>query len=243
MYTQSSTQDIAAFFGVSATAVRNRLLKAGGLRCLAEANRVRYRKQIEHLSEDQLQLAYGSLLGDACLYRQVRPTHFTLKIGFAHGEDQLSYLEHKRSVMGGSRISKRPDGSNLGKPVYQFAYSNTQGLLPVEQVVKPDGVRRVTAAWLAKLDERGLAYWYQDDGYLARQKGSYTLRFYTNSESPDEVLAIRAYLTRFGFTSVGTVSGNKPSERVVCCFGREAIVSFLRKLEPYVLPCLTYKLP
>jgi len=245
MYTKASKHDIAAHFGVSIHAVSNRLRPIAEIRSLSAANCVRYRKMVELLTPEQAQLVYGSLLGDACLYRQQRITHFTLKVCFAHGQDQLAYLEHKRSVMGGSRISQRPDGSNLGKPVYQFAYSNTQGLLSVESIVKRNGVKCVSEQWLQKLELPGIAYWYQDDASIIRQGGKFScIRWYTNAFDRNSIQLLVQFLRSFSFTSVNTLTGNnKPEQRIIVCYGNKAIISFLRKLKPYSVPCLRYKFP
>lgn len=245
MYTQASIQDIADTFGISTCAATNRLRHVTKIRSLSEANRVRYRKNVVTLTPAQEQLVYGSLLGDACLCRQQKSTHFYLKILFAHGQDQLAYLQHKHLVMGGCKISQRPEGSNLGKPVYQFAYTNTQGLLPVEAVVKADGIKRVSDEWLRKLELPGIAYWYQDDGSLIKPHGKIGhIRWYTNAFSAEEISRLVLLLRTFGFSSVGTVTGNKkPEQRVITCFGYQAIVSFLKKLKPYIVPCLAYKCP
>jgi hypothetical protein len=242
MFQRKSVTDIALTFGVSVTAARSHLESLGLRRSLSEANRVRYRKAVTYLTVDQEQVVYGSLLGDACLYRQDKRTHFTLKVGFAHGADQLPYLRFKRIVMGGSRISRRPEGSNWGKPVYQFSYSNTQGLLPVESVVVKHGRKAVGSEWLAKLSWFGLAIWYQDDASLIFQNGKPScIRWYTNSFTRPEVDLLCDMLRTRGLKSISVAHGNTPSEPVITVYRRSDICEFVHNLQPFSIPCLHYK--
>ena len=237
-----SVADMAALYRVSKTAMRNHLLAFGLNRSTADANSVRYRKAPVVLSLEQAQLVYGSLLGDACIYRQIKPTHFTLKVWFAQGEAQLKYLKYKRSIMGGSRISQRPEGSNWGRPVYQFAYSNTQGLLAIENCVTLNGVKRVTPEWLAQLGWRGIAIWYQDDGSLLRQNGKPScIRFYTNAFTRAEVDLLCDFLGTRGLSSLSVSHGNTALEPVINAFRRDDLCAFITQLKPYSVPCLNYK--
>ena len=245
MYTRSSIPDIAKSYGVSVTATRKYAADLGLHRTLSEANRLRYRFNVTLLNQDQEQVVYGSLLGDACLYRQYRPTFSTLKVGFAHGQDQRQYLEYKKSVMGGSRISTRPVGSNVGKPVSQFSYSNTQGLLPVERVVMLNGKKTVSAEWLSKLNWHGISIWYQDDASLIlnkkRSKPS-CIRFYTNSFSKPEIDLLCDFLRSKGLQSLSIATGNSnPDQRVIVAFRALQISDFVGQLKPYACQCLNYK--
>ncbi len=242
LFDRQSVADIAARFEVSVTAARNHLTSLGLVRSISEANRIRYRKHVVYLSPEQEQIVYGSLLGDACLYRQEKPTHFTLKVWFAHGEDQLGYLRHKRKITGGCKISQRPEGSNFGKPTYQFAYSNTQGLLPIERIVMRDGTKTVNSDWLAKLDWQGIAIWYQDDASLILQRGKIScIRWYTNSFSRAEVDLLCDLLRTKGLASISISRGNCETEPVIVAYRANDITAFVDRLKPYKCKCLNYK--
>lgn len=240
-----SQNAIADHFGVSATAARNALARLGLTVSLSDANRRRYRSSVREFDEDQRQLILGSLLGDACLVRQTLRNHFVLRLCFAHGKKQLAYLQHKKSVIGGTKIGTRPEGSNKGDQVSQFSVCDTQALLPYEKLCKVDGKKYVSDAWLNQLNWRGIAYWYQDDASLIRQKGKVNcIRWYTNSFSLPEINRIVDFLRSKGLSSVGTAEGNRnPNQRIVVVYRRAEIIRFLSRIEPYIVPCLRYKLP
>jgi hypothetical protein len=258
----ATTADIAASFGVSQTAVRSRFKSAGIVfRTLGERETAKNVKRTLPLSEPQRQLILGSLLGDACLFRQncVSATgtpFFTLKVLFAHGEDQLPYLEHKRQVLLRgregldkpcvSKIGTRPDGSNLGKQISQFAFSHTPSLLPfAEMCHDADHHKHVTEEWAEQLGIQGLAYWYQDDGCLTHEAGTRnaTLRWYTNAFSNPELEILKAVLRRFGAKSITEAEGNNdPTQRVLCVNRFNDICVLLEQVRPFIVPILNYKI-
>ncbi len=240
-----SPSDLAAHLGVSVTAARTAVARAGLQVSISQANRLRYRKRVRIFTPDQQQLILGSLLGDACLARQTRKNHFVLRLCFAHGKKQLAYLEHKKSVIGGTRIGTRPEGSNIGDQVSQFAVCDTQALLPYERMCKVDGAKYVSDEWLGKLDWKGIAYWYQDDASLIRQNGKIScIRWYTNSFSLPEIGRIVRFVRSLGLSSVNTATGNgDPSQRVIVIYKRREIERFLAKIKQHIVPCLQYKLP
>lgn len=245
MFQSMSVEEIAKNFGVSVTAARNYLKSIGLRRSLSDANRLRYRKHPAYLTLDQEQLVYGSLLGDACLYKQIKKTHFTLKVCFAHCEAQRDYLEFKHSIIGGSRIGLVPrsekDG-HLGGNMYSFAYSNTQGLLPVEQIVIHDGKKKVSAEWISKLDWAGLAFWYQDDASLLLQNNKpWAIRWYTNSFSMTEIDLLCDLLKSRGLTSLSIARGNSATEPVIVAYRQKDIIDFVNHIKPYSVQCLCYK--
>lgn len=243
LFLTRSILDISDIFEVSVTATRLYASSLGIKRSISESNKVRYRKHITYLTPVQEQLVYGSLLGDACLFRQQHRNHFTLKVFFAHGQDQLAYLKHKKSVIGGCKIGSRPEGSNLGKQMFQFGYSNTQGLLPVESIVSPKGHKEVNERWLQKLELPGIAYWYQDDASLVKTgPKAASIRWYTNSFSAEEIRLLILFIRQLGFSSIGTSAGNyKPEQIIIVCHRYADVARFIRKIKPFAIPCLSYK--
>jgi len=238
-----STDVVAKSLGISRCALYARFEKFQiPLRSLSEANINRYDHQLG-MTSDQEQLAYGSLLGDASLSVIRKETHTGYCLMFAHGRDQLPYLKHKRKVMGGSKIGPRPEGSNLGKIVYQFAYQNRPALAEMSRVCLVSQRREVTPEWIQKLDWRGIAYWYQDDGTLIwNGNKSAAIRFYTNSFVEQSVDLLVDFLKLKGLSSVTAQPILRGSaQRVINCFRYDDVLEFLSKLEPFVVPCLKYK--
>jgi hypothetical protein len=261
-YAVSTTAELALEFGVSPTAVRNRLLAANiERRSLGERETFKNARRTLPLSDQQRQLVFGSLLGDACLYRQYceskAGTKFsTLKLCFAHGADQLAYLRHKRSVMLQGRqdldkpcvseISERPERSNLGKQVSQFAFSHTPTLEPFAKIChNADDNKFVSESWANQISTVGLAYWYQDDGCLIHKVGgkSATLRWATNSFSSPELDLLKGILRRFGAKSITEGEGNyDPDQRILLVNRYADVCAMLEQMKPYIIPELNYKI-
>lgn len=254
--------EIAKALGVSRCAVANRF-KAVGVsnRNLAEAQINRCNNYHPNPKATQRQLILGSLLGDACLYRQQHRskagTRFsTLKVLFAHGRKQLPYLKHKRNIMlkawSGhgpkltSKITTRKKGSNLGLPVSQFAFSHTPTLEEFASMCHDETDRkRVTKKWADQITAEGMAYWYQDDGSISYKKGkTAALYFFTNSFSKEELEILKNLSRRFGFTYIGETSCNKHKkhQKVLRVHRWKEIIRFLKKIKPFITPCLKYKI-
>jgi recombination protein RecA len=115
------------------------------------------------LTEDQEQVLLGGALGDGSL-RRVGTHTASFRVG--HGEEQKEYLEWKRWML-------EPFSSGVG------AMGNGEGFRTVamatlgdlhDHLYSEDGSRRASAEALERLDARGLAVWYGDDGSY---QGSY----------------------------------------------------------------------
>ncbi|HEY2954524.1 MAG TPA: recombinase RecA [Candidatus Eisenbacteria bacterium] len=109
------------------------------------------------LTDDQLQLLLGSCLGDGSL-RKVA-TH-TAKFRVAHGEKQEAYLQWKHWMLEpfSQKLGKFGNGigfETLAMPLFEDIRHHLYG---------DAGQRQVSASVLEKLDARGIAVWYGDDG-------------------------------------------------------------------------------
>ena len=115
------------------------------------------------LSDDQLKLILGSLLGDGSL-RYVSDHNVAFRVG--HGERQREYCEWKRSMLApfANKIGRhrqrhrlRHDPDAPARWLHEAVYASTGG-------------RTVSDTLIEQLDERAIAAWYQDDGTFG---GSY----------------------------------------------------------------------
>lgn len=261
-YAEATTVELARDFGVSPTAVRNRLITANiARRSLGARETFKNERRTLPLNQQQHQLVLGSLLGDACLYRQyceskIGTKFSTLKVCFSHGADQLAYLQHKRRVMLQGRqfldkscvseISERPEGSNLGKIISQFAFSHTPTLEQFAKICHTSNDRKfVSESWSKQIDVVGLAYWYQDDGCLIHKAGrkAATLRWSTNSFSRPELELLKGVLRRFGAKSITEAEGNyDPTQRILLVNRYADVCAMLEQMQPHVIPELNYKI-
>src|SRR5687768_14914014 len=109
------------------------------------------------LSDDQMKLILGSLLGDGSLrYSSVHNAAF--RVG--HGERQRDYCEWKQSMLAPYAHKMGRTGNGIGFdtiPMRQLATLR-------DAVYAVEGRKTVTRELLAQLDERAFAAWYCDDG-------------------------------------------------------------------------------
>jgi len=110
-------------------------------------------------SDEQLQILYGTLLGDAHLEL---PTETQIPYyQLTHSGRQKAYLEFIRNhLFPNARIVKRNESNS-----WHFRFTDA-GLVNVYYQFYKNKQKIVTEEMLSKLDERGLAIWYMDDGYL-----------------------------------------------------------------------------
>lgn len=244
-----SQNEIAIKLGVSRAAVY-RAMKARGVnpRTNAEASSLMNKRRFPGFNWLQEQLVYGSLLGDACLCRSVMKSNKTgrrleiFKLLFSHSKKQLAYLKHKRSIIGGSAIGTRQSG--LGSTIYHFAFSHTPTLRQVASVCHDRShKKKVSDTWLSKIDWPALAFWYQDDGFFIFSHGRPLLTFCTNSFSYAELTKLQSLLLRFGLDTrrVKTTNG-RPRARMLSSRHASQALIFLRRIKPYVVPCMEYKI-
>lgn len=210
-------------------------IRSGG-----QATKLRYDKQ-PLLTGTAFQLALGSLLGDASICRSSDGRSWTL--AFAHGTDQKDYLAYKRSIIGGCKIYERPEGSNFGKPVFQFQFKNRPALEQIAALVQhpQNGRKLVNQRWIDELNDEGFSFWYQDDGSLVSVKNSWSVRFYTNSFSQPEITLLQeALLQRYGLKT-GTTRGNSDNERIIFGSITGQVKTFVQRMKVQSTPCMEYK--
>lgn len=208
------------------------------------------------LSEQQYQLIYGSLLGDACLHRSVMKSNKTgrkmeiYKLSFYHTEKHIEYVEHKADVLGmGVKTKKRcklsTRISGYGSVMKGFAFSHTPTLKRIAHDCLDDDYRkRITAQWLEKINWLGLAYWFMDDGCLLvdSKKRRASVVFYTQSFKMEEIELLLLLLRRFGLHAVRGNDPNGSGKYYIISLHRQSDVwEFLTKTEKFLVPCMSYK--
>lgn len=114
-------------------------------------------------SREQYQVVIGTLLGDAHLSLS-KKTHLP-QYELVHSGRQIQYLEFVRNQLTpGSRIRKRKDSDS-----YRFRFTSPT-LINLYNKFYQNNKKIIDEEILMNLDERGLAIWYMDDGYLSAGK-------------------------------------------------------------------------
>lgn len=201
------------------------------------------------ITKESRNLLIGMLLGDGTI-----SNNYIYKL--SHCEQQKDYLEWKIEQLNecGLRntgikkyISSR--GYNVGKIVY-YAQINTIPFIKVlrrvfYRPVKIIGNRKL----LNRLDARGVAIWYMDDGHIniRKDKSGRQMGFYIKISTclpKEEVQVIIDYLKEVWNVNFYMFhEGNKADSYSLCCGTKEG-VKFINIVKPYVsqVPSMIHKI-
>ncbi len=229
-----TNKKIGEKLGMNAATVR-KYLADNGLESCSERSKSITKKELI-LTEEQLDILYGSLLGDMCIsifYKNARPS-------INHGTGQEEYFDYKcsffKEILGNvcktPRYDKRTDKYYdrysvrlLAHPIftemYKFCYSN--------------GVKTVTKEWLDKITPRGLAFWFMDDG-----SNNGTLA--TNSFSYEEVCLIQKWFKeKYNIDTTIQTTKSKNGAQYLIYIKASSRSIFYNLVKSYIIPSMEYK--
>jgi len=112
-------------------------------------------------SDEQMQILLGTILGDANLWQSTETCvpHYEL----VHAGGQKGYLEFVRNQLAPEASMRKRKNSDS----YTFRFTDVS-LVNLQKLLYNERKKIVAKEVLFMLDERGLAVWYMDDGYLAQ---------------------------------------------------------------------------
>lgn len=205
------------------------MVNTEGSRVISQTLRVR--KNIAYtLTDRQTQILIGSLLGDAYI-------HPLGKICFEQSSLQHEYLLWKYIEFKNLAYPKIAQVTRLDKrsqnQTFSCRFFLRQIFRPWREIWYPDGHKSLPTdieKWFTPLS---LAVWYMDDGHL--EKGVVPLfacESFTKEES-DVIASIM--LNKWQLKSY--VNHN---HRIRLC--RESTPHFIELVEPYIVPCMRYKI-
>lgn len=193
---------------------------------------------VEALTSREESIIFGTLLGDMSI---TRPTA-TPRLAFTHGPDQLEYARHKVEVLG--RLGWWFDPSHKSDGWGSTSVRGSSACMPILesiwQVVRPRDRKEVTHAWVGKLDEVALAYWYMDDGSTSRNSEGVVTHaaIHTEGYSREENDLLRDGVeVRFGVRARVSVSRGYP----YLYFPRGEAMKLLQIVTPLLHPSMAYK--
>jgi recombination protein RecA len=183
------------------------------------------------LTEDQRQLLLGGSLGDGSLRMQGgHSAHFRV----AHASSQKDYLEWKHAMLAPFALAIGRVGNGVG-----FSTLTMPALGDLRrELYDAQGRRAVRATTLERLDARGLAVWYADDGSF---DGSYArwgngkARLNNKCLRDEARAAVQSYLERIG-VGCPRDDGRRFS------FDSEQTARLHRLIAPYLHPAVDYKI-
>jgi recombination protein RecA len=125
-------------------------------------------KEPKRLSDQQMQVILGSLMGDGCLSPDTRGRSGT-RFRLGHGARQAAYLDWKVSLLGNIECSR----TSNAKGAVLADFTPLPELAEVREAVYfGDGKKHLSWDYLKELTPLALAIWYMDDGcFTVRSKG------------------------------------------------------------------------
>ena len=200
----------------------------------------------QYLSDKQLQVILGSLMGDGNLSPNRRGRSGT-RFRLGHGAKQAAYLDWKVSLLGNIKCARTVNAKGA-----VFAdFTPLPELAELHDVVYfGDGKKHLTWDYLKSLTPLALAVWYMDDGsFTLRSKG---LQERTEGGSGRIEICVEAMSTgsrerlvqylrdTHGVDTRLRLAGAR--QKAVLVFSTAGTAKFQKLIAPYVHPSMEYKL-
>ena len=189
-------------------------------------------------NEDQLQVVYGSYLGDGGISSH---NFGRYRLHVVHGQDQKSYLEWINGIIGDYPLEFIEENGYSKRPAWRFTTKLFDSDIPYS-MPKGLGLDKV----LSRIDLRGLAVWYLDDGNnTLRSSGASGIRLHTESFSLSDQKLLAECI--FRLTGVEPVIGMDSKEGEWCYYylRLNTVESrrFLEAIAPFASNTMLYKFP
>ena len=206
-----------------------------------------YKESLFCLSNDQWEASIGLMLGDASLQTQNNGKNYRLK--FEWSDKTKPYLDHVYHLFDEWVLSnphKKTRISPKGNLVINWGFQTIshEAFNPLAKLFVINGKKGIPNSLIIDhLTERGLAYWFMDDGgKLDYNKNSKNKSIVLNTQSftEKEVEIMTAELiAKFNFDC--EIRSNKGKKVIV--IKNNSYPLFYKLVNPYILPEMKYKLP
>ena len=200
----------------------------------------------KRLSDQQVQLILGSLMGDGNLSPNTRGRSGT-RFRMGHGAKQAAYLDWKVSLLGNIECSRTSNAKGAVfadfRPLPELAEVH-------EAVYFGDGKKHLCWDYLKELTPLALAVWYMDDGcFTVRSKGvqertqggSGRIDICVEAMSPGSRERLVQYLRDTHGLDV-KLRASGAARKSVLQFTTSASEKFQKLVAPFVHPSMEYKL-
>lgn len=114
-----------------------------------------------YLNEDQLQIVYGSFLGDGCI-QKTKSNRYRLRI--IHCKNQKDYCLWKANMFGINKLNYIEKNGYLQKQAYSF---NTKCFDLIDEI---NDSKIVPEIILNNINEKGIAIWFMDNGSIMKKE-------------------------------------------------------------------------
>ena len=188
------------------------------------------------LNEDQLQVVYGSYLGDGNIAITKKNRY---RLRFTHGEKQKEYCEWKANMFGIEELTYIEKNGYSQKPAYNFQTK----IFDLEDEI-PKDTKNVPDWLLDKLDERGIAIWYMDDGSIDKHKlkdGSISNYISIHSNNFDYEIQEK-FVKKFAQYGIDCTISKTKGKYYYLRFNKENTLKLLQLISPYIQASMRYKI-
>lgn len=187
------------------------------------------------LSKNQLEIIYGSLLGDMAISKTPKSARFAIGQGGLH-EEYFDYVCSKFPGLLG-KVSKTPRFDKRTNKWYNKFVCRSlanEKYLEIYNELYINDKKTITREYLDKITAQGIAYWFMDDGSINGD-------FATNCFTEDEVKLLQEmFLNKFNInTRIKQVTGKEEWLLIVKSESRK---DFENLIKPYMHESMYYKL-
>ena len=187
------------------------------------------------LTDEQLEIIYGSLLGDMSISKTKNLARISITQGGSH-EDYFDFVCSKFEGLLG-KISKEPRFDNRTKKWYNkfiVRFLAHKQYLSIYNLIYKNGVKTITQEWLNKLTPKSIAYWFMDDG---SRSGDLATNCFTLQEVE---LCQKWFKDKFNIdTRIRKIANKEQWLLIICVNSRQNFDDLIR---PYIHKSMLYKL-
>lgn len=198
----------------------------------------------QYLSEQQLEVVRGSLMGDGAL--SMSKNGFSARFRYGHGSKQVAYADWKATLL--SNIGHARSTNEKGSVFYDFTPMTE--LVELRTAVYQDGRKHFDDDFIKQLTPLSLAIWYMDDGSFAvrskglqarTQGGSGRIAICVEAMTPDtRQRLVSCLIDNWGIEVRLRQSG--AGKKAIAIFDRGATDRFQELVASYIHPSMGYKL-
>jgi len=188
------------------------------------------------LNNEQLQLVYGSYLGDGNI-DITKKNRYRLRV--LHCEKQKEYCEWKAKMFNINKLNYIEKNGYSQKPAYYFQTKifDLEDKIPKNTKYVPD--------WLIdKIDEKGIAVWYMDDGSIMKRKlkdGTISNYISIHSNNFDYEMH-QKFVKKFNEYGIESSIHKSREKYYYLMFNKENTFKLLNLISPYIHSSMKYKI-
>ena len=188
------------------------------------------------LNDDQLQVIYGSYLGDGYI-DITKKNRYRLRI--IHCEKQKEYCSWKAEMFNITKLNYCEKNGYSQKPAYNFQTK----IFDLEEDI-PKNTKTVPEWILNKLDERGIAIWYMDNGSINKRtlkNGNITNYISIHSNNFDYNVQ-KKFVKKFNTYGINPTIHKTKNLYYYLIFNKENTRKLIDLISPYIHESMQYKI-